>query len=211
MRADRSKIRKKYNLDIIDRWDLDNDEWPKITAVDIVPTKIEPFSSTQRSDKKSSFAHFFLEDYRFERLWNNPAKYIKSLKEYQGVLAPDFSQYLDMPLQIQAFNSYRNKALACYWQKQGITVIPTISFSDEDSYWFSFAGIPKDSTIAISSVGIKRDKEAVSLFKKGVKSAIDELCPKVIVWYGTKIDIECNDVNIVYFRNNNNERMTNGR
>lgn len=39
------------------------------------------------------FVHFFLYDYKFEDIWNNPDKYIEKLSQYKAVLTPDFSMY----------------------------------------------------------------------------------------------------------------------
>ena len=40
--------------------------------------------------------HFFLYDYRFERVWKNPDNDIEKLSRYRAVLSPDFSMYLEI-------------------------------------------------------------------------------------------------------------------
>ena len=40
---------------------------------------------------RNGTAHFFLDDYRFERCWKSPDSQIEELQKYQGVLSPDFS------------------------------------------------------------------------------------------------------------------------
>ena len=35
--------------------------------------------------------HFFLEDYRFEAVWNRPGQALKGLRPYGAILTPDFS------------------------------------------------------------------------------------------------------------------------
>ena len=58
--------------------------------------------------------HFFLDDYQFLRLWNNPAAYLNTLKKFDFVLSPDFSLYTDFPAAIQIFNSdFRRNGKGC--------------------------------------------------------------------------------------------------
>lgn len=40
--------------------------------------------------------HFFIDDYQFERVWNDPEKYLDKLSKYAVVASPDFSPYGDM-------------------------------------------------------------------------------------------------------------------
>ena len=44
-----------------------------------------------------SMVHFFLYDYRFERVWKSPDNDIEKLSRYRAVLSPDFSMYLETP------------------------------------------------------------------------------------------------------------------
>jgi hypothetical protein len=118
------------------------------------------FSETKKDELKNNFAtvHFFEDDEKFDEVWNNPSHYIKRLAQYRQVCSPDLSQYIDMPNAIQVFNVYRNRWCAAYWQKMGLVVIPTISWSDADSYVFSFDSIEKGSCVAISTLGCKNQK-----------------------------------------------------
>ena len=83
------------------------------------------------------------------RLWNNPKAYVKKLKKFRGVISPDFSLYRNMPLCMQLWNTYRNRALAVWMQDNGIEVIPNIRFNDERTYSFCFDGVEKNSTVAV--------------------------------------------------------------
>lgn len=79
---------------------------------------------------ESKIMHCFVDDYQFIRYWNNPDKYLPVLSKFSAVCSPDFSTYTDMPLAMQIYNHYRKHWLAAYWQLNGITVYPTISWSD---------------------------------------------------------------------------------
>lgn len=125
--------------------------------------------------------HFFIDDYRFECVWKHPDRYIDLMHHVGCALTPDFSLFRDMPLAMQIWNVYRNRWLGCFWQSYGISVIPTISWSE--SYDFCYFGVPQGSIVAVSSVGL-RDKEARYLFRKGFERMIDVLKPETILCYG---------------------------
>lgn len=128
--------------------------------------------------------HFFLDDYQFIRVWSSPDVYLNMLRKFQAVCTPDFSLYTDFPRAIQIYNHYRKHWLGAYWQMHGIRVIPTICWSDEDSFEWCFDGEPIGSTVAVSSVGTQVNKEAGRLFKAGYEEMLRRLRPKEIIMYG---------------------------
>jgi len=88
--------------------------------------------------------HFFLYDYKFERIWSNPDESIGKLKRYRAVLTPDFSMYLEMPLALQLYNTFRNRWCGAYFASKGIRVIPAVNWGDESTFSFCFDGIAND-------------------------------------------------------------------
>lgn len=64
------------------------------------------FAATSKDREKKSI-HFFIDDYQFIRLWNDPDRYIPMLQQFQYVFTPDFSLYTDFPKAVQIFNHYR--------------------------------------------------------------------------------------------------------
>ena len=111
------------------------------------------------TDCATKGVHFFVDDYQFQRVWNQPDKYIPLLRKFGAVCAPDFSMYTDMPLAMQIYNHYRKHWLAAYWQQCGIHVVPTLCWSNEQSYDWCFDGEPQQSIVAISSVGTQKGKQ----------------------------------------------------
>lgn len=158
-------------------------EIPKLKPCFAKPSKAIPFDKVSKAIDKNQWIHFFTDDYRFERVWNDPEKYLERLQSFDGVISPDFSLYRDMPLVMQAWNTYRNRALAYWWQNKGIAVIPNVQWGDERSYALCFDGIPKNSTVAISTNGCIRDKKDRFYFKKGLQVLVEKLEPKTIVNY----------------------------
>lgn len=143
--------------------------------------------SDKASDEEKAHkgVHFFVDDYQFERIWNNPDLYIEKLLKYGCVLSPDFSPYGDMPQATQIFNHYRKHWVAAYMQEKGVTVIPTIRAStDPRSFDWYLDGEPKYSIVAISTMWVKEDKEIFKDWEREYKMMIDTLHPKKIFIYG---------------------------
>ena len=109
-------------------------------------------ATARRYDNKG--CHFFIDDYHFVRLWEQPDHYLDLLNKFAAVTSPDFSPYSDFPKAIQVYNHYRKHWLGRYWQDNGITVIPTITWSSPDTLEWAFVGEPVGSIVALSSVGM---------------------------------------------------------
>ncbi|MEZ4641741.1 MAG: DUF4417 domain-containing protein [Chloroflexota bacterium] len=136
--------------------------------------------------------HFFLSDYRFEAVWNRPQQTLTALRPYRALLTPDFSLYRDWPLVAQMWNVYRSRWCGAYWQAQGLTVIPSISWSTAASYDFCFLGLPRRSVVAVATVGL-RDEEARLLFLAGFREMVRRLSPSLVLCYG-RIPSQCHDL-----------------
>lgn len=193
--AERLKTDHHYNLQLVNRFDCTSSEYPDLEPCDFIPSSLTGFNYALSDKNPEGALHFFIDDYQFERVWNSPEKYLDILKKYEAVLSPDFSLYLDMPLPMQRWNVYRSRALAHYWQKNGIKVIPTLSWSDNESYSFCFEGLPQNSVYAVSTVGVMDNLE---VFYQGLNTALDRLRPKRLLVYGSKIDIPCK---VTYYKN----------
>ena len=129
--------------------------------------------------------HFFIDDYQFMRLWKNPDAYLEMLKKFQAVCTPDFSTYTDFPKAIQLYNHYRKHWSGAYWQEHGVKVIPTISWSDEDSFEWCFDGEPVGGMVAVSSVGTQGNARSAQLFEAGYNEMKRRLNPVRILMYGS--------------------------
>ena len=140
--------------------------------------------------------HFFLHDYQFERVWKYPDRYVEVLKKFAYVLSPDFSPYADMPKALQIYNVYRNRWCGRYWQEHGIKVIPTFTMGDTDLFKVFCTGIPKHSTIAISTMGEGRWGN-FSYLRAWWNVILAKLMPETILLYGKDLSNELSG-NIVF-------------
>lgn len=132
--------------------------------------------------------HFFLNDYQFFRCWTGVELYMPMLERFKCVCTPDFSLYTDFPLPVQIYNHYRKHWLGRYWQDHGMTVIPSISWSDERSLEWCFDGDPVGGAVAVSSVGTQMDAESKRLFKIGYTEMMARLRPSTIFFHGSVPD-----------------------
>lgn len=200
---ERERTNNAYNLDLIDYDGLTNDFWQMPTIEDnhIIPTDLIGFNYAKTSNNNNVGVHFYIDDYQFERVWNNPEKYVDILFEYDCILTPDFSLYMDMPMPMKIWNIYRSRQIGAYYQSQGIKVIPTISWAEKETFEFCFKGIPKGSTVSISTIGVKRDQDALKIWKDGMDEMIRQIEPKTILVYGGKLDYDYGNIEVIYFNN----------
>lgn len=144
--------------------------------------------------------HFYVDDYKFDRVWNRPLRYLKLLKKCKYVISTDFSIYTDFPKILQAYNIYRNAWLARFFQENDIKVIPNVRWGDESTYDWIFECFPKNSIIAISSKGMMRTETDKKLFFDGYEEMIKRLNPsKILCFTCNKIDLGLGD-NVEYIR-----------
>ncbi len=165
-------------------------ELPKIKTSNLIPEKLVTFSKAMSKSWKDfdCFVMFYEHDVKFERLWNNPQKYLEKLKRFKGVISPDFSLYRNMPLVMQQWNTYRGRALAVWLQNNEIEVIPNVRFNDERTYAFCFDGIERFKTVAVGTHGCIKRKPDREYFKKGIAELVKRLLPKTIIVYGKAPD-----------------------
>lgn len=172
-----------------------------------------PFNKAKsEKNPRQSFVHFFVNDYEFERIWNNCDQHIDYLQNFKYVCSPDFSMYSDMPLALQIYNTYRNRAVARYLWANGIDVIPTVGWSDESSFEWCFDGLPQNSTLAVSTNGCFFP-EGKECYQKGFEEMCRRLNPYNVIVIGSEIPVDV-EVDTIYFKSHGQEmaeRISYGR
>ena len=152
-------------------------------------------------NKTEAIVHFFMDDYKFEAMWKDPEPRIERLKKYKAVLTPDFSMYTEMPLSIKVYNTFRSRWCGAYLQTKGIKVIPTVSWGEPNTFWFCFDGIPKGSIVAVSTIGVRKEK---SLFMQGYEEMMRKIKPKAVICYGEPFEeIKGKIITVDYAQTNN--------
>lgn len=76
----------------------------------------------------------------------------------------------------------KNRWVGAYWQNNGLTVIPTVSWGLAQSFEFCFDGVEQNSIVAIGMVDCKRNKLH---FFHGYNAMLKKLSPTKIICFGT--------------------------
>ena len=200
---ERERTNNAYNLGIAHKTQMTAGFWqmPIIFCDEFIPDDLVGFNYAKTNKDKNVGIHFYVDDYQFERIWNAPEKYVDVLKEYQCILSPDFSLYMDMPMPMKIWNVYRSRQIGAYYQHQGINVIPTISWAEKETFDFCFEGIPKGSIVSVSTIGVKENKDALQIWKDGMTEMVKRIEPSTILVYGGKLDFDYKDIEVIYFDN----------
>lgn len=191
---DESQTEGKYNM-------------PVLLPCDCVPDDLIGFNYALSTDRTDTGIHFYIDDYQFERIWNNPEIYMEKLQKFQCILTLDFSLYTEMPIAMQIWNTYRSRLIGQIAQRYGIKVIPAVSWCREESFEFCFDGLPKNATLSISTIGVKREDYNFGLWKAGVDEMIKRLKPKRLLVYGGEVEYDYGKTEVIYYKNHVTERM----
>lgn len=162
----------KYGMPLIKKQDIDLD-------------KIKLWNYTKiKTNDESNFdktIHFFTYDWNFENVYNKPELALEKLDRYYALLTPEFSTYKDMPLARQIDSVFKNRWCGAFWQKQGMTVIPTISWGSYDCFEFCFDGVEEGSVVAVSTYTREDNKKG---FMEGYELLIKKIKPSAVICYG---------------------------
>lgn len=156
-----------------------------------IPKDIIPFDKIKKISNKNEenvYIHFYMHDVTFRQVITNTKKYLDRFRKYGGVISPDCSLYIDMPLCLQMANTYMNRAIGVYLQNNGIKVIPNVRWGDERTYEFAFDGLETNGIYAISTWGCIGTNEDKNRFKEGIREMIKRLNPNKILVHGNMPD-----------------------
>jgi len=158
-------------------------EFPLVERTDFKPQEAAPFNIATSVKNHEQWLHFYIHDYHFERVWKDPKRYLPIFKRFKGVITPDYSLYRDLPLAMQIWNTYRNRALAYWLQSNGIDIVTNVRWGDERTYDFAFEGLAQGGTYAVSTNGCIQNKLDRYYFKKGLAKMVEVLKPSTIINY----------------------------
>ena len=156
---------------------------------------------------KERAVHFFLDDYQFQRVWKQPTKYVELLKRFEYVFAPDFSLYVDYPIVLQLYSKYRKHWCTAYWQANGIVVVPVINWVFDSSYDWCFDGEPKQSIVAVSSIGIANSERMIRMFRNGYEEMLKRLDPMKVMYFGKNVIGDLLDDRVEFCKTTSHERI----
>lgn len=198
---EQERTARTYNLDIMDAGNLTNDFWqmPTIRNDGIIPKDLIGFKYALTNKDKDVGVHFYIDDYQFERVWRYPERYTDMLAQYDCILSPDFSLYMDMPMPMKIWNVYRSRFIGAYYQSQGLYVIPTLSWAEPETFEFCFLGIPKGSIVSVSTLGVWGNEAARAVWVAGMDKAIEVIEPEAILLYGNEIEYDFSGIRVARY------------
>lgn len=150
-------------------------QFPRLLPTRFVPLALTPFNKIKGDqDRAFKTIHFTMHDFEFERLWKFPFRYLKIFREYDGVIGPDFSCFIeeDKLKVVNIWNVYRNRVVDNFLQQMGIDVIPTVVFGSLADLSWALEGIPKNSNICIPTVGAiqgEKRQDFIQCFEKVIQ------------------------------------------
>ena len=214
------KVRKKFKLNKEELFHSDlYGEWPQLFSTSLpalapfsgeTPTRLVPFNDAYAKKDYNCTVHFFIDDLLFIRVLRNPQKYLEFFQKCHSVIGIDLSQYADMSDEDRYFCAYINSAFSAYLQRNGVRVIPNVTWSLPDSYHYSWSSMPRNSIVAINCKGILKHDLSKYLWYRGYFEAVSTLHPSLIVRFGTKMPNEYSGISL-YFENERLNFMRYGR
>ena len=149
-------------------------------------TKFASYSNVKStSNKENKILLNFQYDKTINCIYNDIFSYARKVFDFLAVTTPDYSAYTNMEPWVVEENVRHNLWVGAWLQYLGIKVIPTVTWADERTYDICFNFIEKGSIVAISTVGIIRNKE---LFLKGFNEMIKRIKPSLILVRGKPIE-----------------------
>ena len=172
----------RNNFEPVGKWGIPLIKKQEFGLNNIMLVACSDTRANDNEENKKKDVHFFVDDYRFSGIYNNPERTLERYSQYAFLLTPDFSTYADMDLWRQLESVAKNRWVGAYWQSKGLTVIPTVSRSDSRSFEFCFDGIEKGITVAVGMIGCKHSRVG---FMRGYHEMLERLQPDKIIVFGT--------------------------
>lgn len=126
--------------------------------------------------------HFYVDDYKFTAIYNYPERSLNKFAQYRFLLTPDYSTYADMNYWRQLESIAHSRWVGAFWQSCGLLVVPTISWSDVNSFSFCFDGVERGSIVSVGMIGCKHAKDN---FLRGYNAMLEKIEPSAIIVFGS--------------------------
>lgn len=162
-------------------------QMPALRAVESLPEglRLVPYDKRcQSSDAANEIVHFYIEDSRFRGVMTKPASAMSSLAEFAAVIGPDISPYASHTSFMRATSMWFGKAISCFWQEHGLRVIPNVRWLDEGDLDFALCGVPAQSVLAVSTLGVSSTKAQRACLRRGLEKLVSEKCPTKLLIHG---------------------------
>ena len=125
-------------------WPTDNDFDIPLLDINLqarhLDLPFELYGFTGRTKRMNGTWGFYVDDYRFQALWNDPTNIVNS--QCINVVEPNYSTNNQMPLAVGLWGIYRKRWLARYWQVHGVRVFVDLNV-DHKFEEYNMLGVPQ--------------------------------------------------------------------
>lgn len=157
---------------------LDTVDWNKVKFVSYSNIK-------STANKENKILLNFQYDKTIKCIYNDIFSFARKAYDFLAVATPDYSAYTNMePCTIEE-NVRHNLWVGAWLQYLGIKIIPTVTWADQRTYDICFNYIEKGSIVAISTVGVAKNKET---FMNGFNEMVKRIKPSLILVRGKPIE-----------------------
>ncbi len=140
-----------------------------------IPKGMIPFGKANICYNHRQYVHFYSHDKEFCRVLTATNRYLDLLKLYDGVITPDCSILIGQSRCLQQANTYMNRAVGFYLQKQGIPVIPNVRWGDLSFLFIASKTVPTESGTFLRSEPVPFDKKFDKSYLKTRKNPLNKL------------------------------------
>ena len=175
--------------------------FPKIKGTQSIPRNVISISevSGYRKDRNCRWVDHYVDDEKFVYAWNNLDSRISLYKQFEGVIGFDHSLDCSFQLGQNIWNCTKNRNADYYLQQHGIDVIPSVSWCDKSSFEWCLYGLPKYSSLAVSSNGCLSNDDSLEMFLYGINVIQNRLEPSHLIVCGRAMDELSSYSNIYYY------------
>ncbi|MBR3830967.1 MAG: DUF4417 domain-containing protein [Muribaculaceae bacterium] len=177
-----------------------SDNWLEIPVLKLemqaeeVELPIVPYGTAYKMSSAKTI-HYYVDDYRFECVWNNPAKGLN--RNITQAVEPNISLFDTTPIARGLERIYRKRWIACWWQKQGVKIYADLNVSAK-FYDYNQMGIPNGWN-AFATRGYRNNIEALKAEHDIARKISGCNIPNLIVYGGGKEIAEyCSNNSLLY-------------
>lgn len=164
--ADKSAVATRFDVpDAL--WPTDNELGIPLLDINMQATSVDSpllkWGYYSRRTVAGTY-HFYTEDHKFEALWNDPSSLL--LSGAKSAVEPNFSTTPHMPVTIVAYQTYRKRWIARWWQSKGVRIFVDLNV---DNIWenINLMGVPKGWSAyfvrSIETLGLHGIKDAYEI------------------------------------------------
>ena len=151
-------------------------------AADRLDVPFSPWGYKARDAKGGGTYHFYVDDYRFEAVWDNPNKVYES--GCYAIVEPNLSCYDNTPTSWGIFQIYKKRWIARYLQTLGVRVFVDMNVSGKFAE-YNLMGVP-DGWNAFATRGYAMRPEGLELEYQLAQKVSGKKEPFFVVYGGGK-------------------------